>query len=401
MGKHKSVVCKTCYRVMRSDVLNRHMKLHVKYVVVEPLPSIASSLSYESNESIQSAATIKPNTSFDEEVLLKKMLQCEREYKDKMEMGGKMYEFVKEYDIDEKSIPKEMREPLEIYKEQKQNVDVENVILRSWQESLLYYMKPSDREVIWVQGRYCGEGKAWFQEYVESRYGFKRVVAGMDIKLKKSSICHVLRKRRLATTDIFLFDVGKAKTFDTVNYEVLEKIKNGRILASKFDSVELKLRTPNIVVVFSNDRPEVNQLAHDRWKIFSIENDDLVEKPIPHSKSKAKSNPKPETSDDNDRSNWFSTKKKQDNGDIYDYDEEKKSYTLISKPRSDDQKTYFCLEESDIESSASDEKKTHTNSCDAFEEVKKSEDIVEYPLDKPKSDNMQKRRAKITDYLKL
>ena len=186
-----------------------------------------------------------------------------------------------------------------------------------------------------------------------------------------------------------------------VNYEVLEKIKNGRILASKFDSVELKLRTPNIVVVFSNDRPEVNQLAHNRWKIFSIENDDLVEKPIPHSKSKAKSNPKPETSDDNDRSNWFSTKKKQDNGDIYDYDEEKKSYTLISKPRSDDQKTYFCHEESDIESSAIDEKKTHTNSCGVFEEVKKSNDFVEYPLDKPKSDNMQQRRAKITDYLKL
>ena len=388
---------------MRSDVLNRHIKMHEKHreKQEEFTPSIASSLSYESNGSIQSAPTYKPNTSFDEEALLKKMLQCEREYKDKMEMGRKMYEYVKEYDIDEKSIPKEMREPLEIYKEQKQNVDVENVILRSWQESLLNYMKPSDREVIWVQGRYCGEGKTWFQEYVESRYGFKRVVAGMDIKLKKSSICHVLRKRRLATTDIFLFDVGKAKTFDTVNYEVLEKIKNGRILASKFDSVELKLRTPNIVVVFSNDRPEDNQLAHDRWKIFSIENDDLVEKPISHPKSKAKSNPKPETSGDNDRSSWFSAKKKQDNGDIYDYDEEKKSYTLISKPRSDDQKTYFCLEESDIESSASDEMKKHTNRCGAFEEVKKSEDIVEYPLDKPKSNNMQKRRAKITDYLKL
>ena len=27
------------------------------------------------------------------------------------------------------------------------------------------------------------------------------------------------------TTDIFLFDVGKAETFDGVNYEVLEKIK--------------------------------------------------------------------------------------------------------------------------------------------------------------------------------
>ena len=77
----------------------------------------------------------------------------------------------------------------------------------------------------------------------------------MDIKLKKSSICHALRKRSLMTTDIFLFDVGKANTFDGVNYEVLEKIKNGRILASKFDSAELKLHTLNIVIVFLNDRP--------------------------------------------------------------------------------------------------------------------------------------------------
>jgi hypothetical protein len=70
-----------------------------------------------------------------------------------------------------------------------------------------------------------------------------------------------------------------------------EKLKNRRILASKFDSLELKLCTPNIVVVFSNDIPEENQLAHDRWKIFSIENDDLVEKPISYPNSKAKSNP--------------------------------------------------------------------------------------------------------------
>ena len=30
MGKHKQVVCKKCCRVMRSDVLNRHMKAHEK-----------------------------------------------------------------------------------------------------------------------------------------------------------------------------------------------------------------------------------------------------------------------------------------------------------------------------------------------------------------------------------
>ena len=38
----------------------------------------------------------------------------------------------------------------------------------------------------------------------------------MDIKLIKSSICHALRKRSLMTTDILLFDVGKANIFDGV-----------------------------------------------------------------------------------------------------------------------------------------------------------------------------------------
>jgi hypothetical protein len=384
MGRNKSVICKRCYRVMRSDHLKNHTKLHDKYVEVEPLPNITSS--YVPLESVSSGPFYKP-TSMDEEELLKKMLKGDREYKEKMEMGKKMYQFVKEYDIDEKSISKEMREPLEIYKEQKQTVDVENVILKSWQESLLNYMKPSDREIIWVQGRYCGEGKTWFQDYVESKYGYKRVVAGMDIKLKKSSICHVLRKRRLATTDIFLFDVGKAKTFDTINYEVLEKLKNGRILASKFDSVELKLRTPNIVVVFSNDRPEVNQLARDRWKIFSIENDDLVEKPLSQSK------PKPSTpiiKKNKYSSNFLGVKKKRP---TYLYNDEEKIYTLLS---SNDN----VIKENSVE------KKKECNYDEgekADDNKRATEDIVEYPILKNKdieTNNtlVQRKRFKITDH---
>ena len=59
------------------------------------------------------------------------------------------------------------------------------------------------------------------------------------------------------TIDTFLFDVGKAITENGVNYELLEKIKNGRTVAAKFDSKELKFKTPNTVVVFSNEKPDV------------------------------------------------------------------------------------------------------------------------------------------------
>ena len=52
----------------------------------------------------------------DKEMLVKKMLKDDREYNKKMEIGEQMYEIIKAYNIDERSISKEMREPLEIYK---------------------------------------------------------------------------------------------------------------------------------------------------------------------------------------------------------------------------------------------------------------------------------------------
>ena len=118
---------------MRSNNLNRHKKRHDKPVEIEPLQSVA--LTNESYPSVNDSF-YKP-TNMDKEILLKKMLKFDMEYKEKMEMGEQMYEYVKEYDIDEKSLPKAMREPLEIYKEEKQSVHVENVILKPWQESLV------------------------------------------------------------------------------------------------------------------------------------------------------------------------------------------------------------------------------------------------------------------------
>ena len=72
---------------MRTDNLNRHMKMHNKPVEVEPLPSITSTTIPPVSGS--SDSFYKP-TSMDEEELLKKMLKGDREYKEKMEI---------EYDI--------------------------------------------------------------------------------------------------------------------------------------------------------------------------------------------------------------------------------------------------------------------------------------------------------------
>ena len=44
-----------------------------------------------------------------------------------------------------------------------------------------------------------------------------------------------------------------------------------------FDSKELKFHTPNTIVVFSNEKPDVGQMSKDRWKIFQIRDDDLLD----------------------------------------------------------------------------------------------------------------------------
>ena len=273
------VTCKKCFHVMRSDNLRRHMKKHVESKRVsfcEVSPS-SSETSLNTEFSSESACNSYESSSIERGKIIEKLMTDNEEYKYKLERGKILYEEVNQLGIQEESLCQEYRVLLDIYRKQKKNIDIENVILRPWQESLLQYMKPSDREIIWVVGVKGNEGKSWFQEFLESKFGWHRAICGMDIKMKKGNICHALRKRSLMSTNVFLFDVGKSKTFDEINYGVLEKIKNGRIVADKYNTAELKFYTPNIVVVFSNGRPNTRELSKDRWKIFQISDNGLMD----------------------------------------------------------------------------------------------------------------------------
>jgi len=89
---------------------------------------------------------------------------------------------------------------------------------------LEYTQQPSDREIVWVVGKEGNEGKNWFQKYVKSWLGARKVVTGIDIKASSASIFQALRKCPIVTTDIFLFDIGKSRQkYEKINYDALEK----------------------------------------------------------------------------------------------------------------------------------------------------------------------------------
>ena len=85
----------------------------------------------------------------------------------------------------------------------------------------------------------------------------------------------------LVKADIFLFNIGKSKNkFDQINYDVLEKMKDGEAFASKYDSQQMKVRVLNVVMVFSNCPPNVKELAKVCFGVFNINNYQLEKKNI-------------------------------------------------------------------------------------------------------------------------
>ena len=59
---------------------------------------------------------------------------------------------------------------------------------------------------------------------------------------------------------------------------MLEGIKDGHKVSAKYDSRGLFFKTPNTVMVFSNEFPMVEALKKDRGRIYEIIGEDLYNK---------------------------------------------------------------------------------------------------------------------------
>ena len=57
-------------------------------------------------------------------------------------------------------------------------------------------------------------------------------------------------------------------------------MKDDKAFASKYDSQQLKIRVPNVVMFFSNSPPDVRELAKVRFRVFNINNKQLQKKNI-------------------------------------------------------------------------------------------------------------------------
>jgi len=189
--------------------------------------------------------------------------------KEYLEKGLFITEYIKEQNIDANILRKEYREAM---KTELPSPQVE-VILRPWQERLIELIKPSEREIIWIVGAEGNEGKTWFQKYLKGIHGQR--VFDANIKKSSRSILHVLSKRFVSLIDLFLFDVSRSFNMKYFPYVLLEDVKDGE--STKADGSRLKFNTPNILLVFSNEKPDEEKMSRDRWSIYFIEGEYLLQ----------------------------------------------------------------------------------------------------------------------------
>lgn len=74
---------------------------------------------------------------------------------------------------------------------------------------------------------------------------------------------------------IIIFDIPRCN-HGAVSYQAIEKIKDGKFFSGKYESGMCRFNRPHIVC-FSNEAPAIEELSEDRWEIFRLEGDDIIE----------------------------------------------------------------------------------------------------------------------------
>ena len=205
------------------------------------------------------------------------MVKDNQAYIEKIARGKRILDILIKSIVREGSLSRERKEALHLYHREHQLRDMSQAKLRPWQEHLFEITKtPSEREVIWVIGKDWNEGKSWFQDYLESWFGFNQVMR-LGLRIKHKDICNILKKRPLTSIGIFLFnDARTIPPEENTYYCILENIQDGYATSSKYDNDVIKFKRPNTVLVFSNIIPDWRKLSMDRWKSYRLNDNHLI-----------------------------------------------------------------------------------------------------------------------------
>jgi len=182
---------------------------------------------------------------------------------------------------------KVLSSPNEITKLAKDKFIVERENLYPWQAKVLdlFLSEPDNRSVYYFYEVKGNIGKSSFISYLYSHYEdyvFSTSGRPSDIKFGFSKKIQTVGDEtiRCVIWDIpRLLKDSKTKQIKNDVFLTAQQFKNGHFFTSKYESKEVRFAVPH-VFLFSNIKPSKktlsSALSRDRWKVFKIENKDLI-----------------------------------------------------------------------------------------------------------------------------
>lgn len=136
-----------------------------------------------------------------------------------------------------------------------------------WQQSVMDIVKeePDDRTIHWIFEEVGGVGKTTFLKWL------MRFHDCVPLEGKKADILHVAAEHE---SELYVYDIERSLEA-YVSYGSIEKIKNGCFMSGKYEGSIVNRNCPHLFI-FANFAPEQEKLSLDRWKVFTIVDQELV-----------------------------------------------------------------------------------------------------------------------------
>ena len=103
---------------------------------------------------------LNEKSKINKEELRKYLINVENEYQEKLELGKEIYQMMGEGVVSYQALTRDIKEQVDLYIEKQVEFrDVGNVELKPWQNELMKYIEPQDRDIIWIVGKYGNNEK--------------------------------------------------------------------------------------------------------------------------------------------------------------------------------------------------------------------------------------------------
>lgn len=140
---------------------------------------------------------------------------------------------------------------------------------REWQIDLINIVKgePHDRLIYWYYDRIGNTGKTTFARYLHREHN-AILLSGKSADMKNSILEY--EKTNGFTPELIVIDLPRGFDKEYLSYNGLEEIKNMFFYSGKYEGGMVDGNPPHLII-FCNEKPNVDKMSKDRWRIVDIE----------------------------------------------------------------------------------------------------------------------------------